>query len=167
MYYFFIAVYFGVTVGISPVISYNFGAKNKEKIDESLKYSFITIAWSSILIFLVSMLGGKYIIGMFTTDIDVFNIASHGIKLFSWGFLMIGVNVFISGYFTSIGNGKISAIISILRSLVFVTISVVVLPRFIGISGVWLSIPISELLTIIFSIYFYIRKGQNVLEYSA
>lgn len=167
MYYFFIAVYFGVTVGISPVISYNFGAKNKEKIDESLKYSFITITWSSILIFLVSMLGGKYIIGMFTTDIDVFNIASHGIKLFSWGFLMIGVNVFISGYFTSIGNGKISAIISILRSLVFVTISVVVLPRFIGISGVWLSIPISELLTIIFSIYFYIRKGQNVLEYSA
>ncbi len=167
MYYFFIAVYFGVTVGVSPIISYNFGAKNKEKIDESLKYSFITIAWSSIIIFLISILGGKYIIAMFTNDIDVYNIASYGIKLFSWGFLMIGLNVFISGYFTSIGNGKISAIISILRSLVFVTIAVVILPGFIGISGIWISIPIAELLTIAFSIYFYMKKGKNVVEYSA
>ena len=160
MYYFFIAVYFGVTVGISPIISYNFGAKNKEKINESLKYSFMTIIWTSILIFLVSMIGGKYIIGMFTMDKNVYDIASHGIKLFSWGFLIIGFNIFISGYFTAIGNGKISAIISILRSLVFVIISVGILPKFIGIDGIWISIPISEFMTIILSTYFYIKNGR-------
>ncbi len=164
MYYFFIAVYFGITVGVSPIISYNFGAKNKDKINESLRYSFITVAWTSILIFLVSIMCGKYIIGMFTTDIDVYDIASYGIKLFSWGFLMIGLNVFISGYFTAIGNGKVSAIISILRSLIFVTIAVAVLPKFIGISGIWLSIPIAEALTIAFSIYFYAYKGKNVVD---
>lgn len=164
MYYFFIAVYFGITVGVSPIISYNFGAKNKDKINESLRYSFITVAWTSVLIFLVSIMCGKYIIGMFTTDIDVYDIASYGIKLFSWGFLMIGLNVFISGYFTAIGNGKVSAIISILRSLIFVTIAVAVLPKFIGISGIWLSIPIAEALTIAFSIYFYAYKGKNVVD---
>lgn len=164
MYYFFIAVYFGITVGVSPIISYNFGAKNKDKINESLRYSFITVAWTSILIFLVSIMCGKYLIGMFTTDIDVYYIASYGIKLFSWGFLMIGLNVFISGYFTAIGNGKVSAIISILRSLIFVTIAVAVLPKFIGISGIWLSIPIAEALTIAFSIYFYFYKGKNVVD---
>lgn len=55
MYYFFIAVYFGIAVGISPMISYNFGAKNKEKVKESLKHSFVTIGWSSIAIFIISM----------------------------------------------------------------------------------------------------------------
>ncbi|MEG1311017.1 MAG: MATE family efflux transporter [Romboutsia sp.] len=163
MYYFFIAVYFGVTVGIAPIISYNFGARNKEKIDESLRHGFITIAWTSIVIFLISILGGKYIIGLFTTDIEVYNIASNGINLFSYGFLMIGLNVFISGYFTSIGNGKVSAIISVLRSLVFVTIAVAVLPKFIGINGIWISIPIAELLTTVFSVYFYTYRGRNII----
>ncbi len=111
MYYFFIAVYFGITVGISPMISFNFGAKNLDKIKESLRHSFVSIGISSVLIFLISMFCGKYIISAFTSDMDVFNIASYGIQLFSFCFLMISVNIFISGYFTAIGNGTISGVI--------------------------------------------------------
>ena len=135
IYYFFIAVYFGVTVGVTPIISYNFGAKNLEKIKESLQHSFRTIGVSSVLIFLFSISCGKYIIGLFTQDTFVYNIASDGIKLFSFGFLIIGINVFMSGYFTSIGNGTISATISILRSLVFVCATIIILPYFIGVNG--------------------------------
>lgn len=159
IYYFFIAIYFGVAVGIGPMISYNFGSKNKEKIKESLKYSFISIAWSSIVIFLISLFGGKYIISIFTDDLEVYKIAMPGIKLFSYCFLIIGFNIFMSGFFTSIGDGQISAIISILRSLIFVVVTIIVLPKFIGVNGIWLAIPISELLTVFFSIFFYIKKG--------
>ena len=161
IYYFFIAVYFGIAVGIGPMISYNFGAKNKEKIKESLKHSFVTIGWSSIVIFLISIIGGKYIISIFTNDLEVYTIATSGIKLFSYGFLIIGTNIFMSGYFTAIGNGQVSAIISILRSLVFVVATITVLPKFIGLNGIWLAIPIAELLTIFFSVTFYFRKGTR------
>lgn len=164
MYYFFIAVYFGVAVGISPMISYNFGAKNKEKIKESLRHSFVTIGWSSVVIFLISMFLGKNIIGLFTKDLEVYKIAVSGIKLFSYGFLIIGLNVFMSGYFTAIGNGQVSAIISVLRSLIFVVATITILPKFIGVNGIWLAIPIAELLTIFFSITFYFRKGRDILE---
>lgn len=164
IYYFFIAVYFGIAVGIGPMISYNFGAKNKEKIKESLKHSFVTIGWSSIVIFLISIIGGKYIISIFTNDLEVYTIATSGIKLFSYGFLIIGTNIFMSGYFTAIGNGQVSAIISILRSLVFVVATITILPKFIGLNGIWLAIPIAELLTIFFSIAFYFRKGTRAYK---
>lgn len=164
IYYFFIAVYFGIAVGIGPMISYNFGAKNKEKIKESLKHSFVTIGWSSIVIFLISIIGGKYIISIFTNDLEVYTIATSGIKLFSYGFLIIGTNIFMSGYFTAIGNGQVSAIISILRSLVFVVATIAILPKFIGLNGIWLAIPIAELLTIFFSVIFYFRKGTRAYK---
>lgn len=172
MYYFFIAIYFGITVGISPVISYNYGAKNKEKIKESLDHSFVSIGISSLLIFVISMFFGKYIISFFTSDIAVYGIATSGIKLFSFGFLMIGLNVFMSGYFTSIGNGQVSAIISISRSLVFVTLAILILPRFIDVNGIWLAIPVAELLTVFLSITFYLKSNleiednDNLLEHN-
>ncbi|GAA0857016.1 MULTISPECIES: MATE family efflux transporter [Clostridium] len=162
MYYFFIAIYFGITVGISPVISYNYGAKNKEKIKESLNHSFVSIGISSLLIFVISMFFGKYIISFFTSDIAVYEIATSGIKLFSFGFLMIGLNVFMSGYFTSIGNGQVSAIISISRSLVFVTLAILILPRFIDVNGIWLAIPVAELLTVFLSITFYLKSNLDI-----
>lgn len=165
MYYFFTALYFGVSVGISPIISYNFGSKNQEKIDESLKHSFVTIIWSSIAIFIVSMFLGKYIIQIFTQDQNVYNIALYGIRLFSYAFLIAGLNIFISGYFTAVGNGQISAIISVLRSLIFVVGAIIILPKIIGVSGIWLSIPVAELSTILFSAMFYIKKGRNILAY--
>lgn len=164
MYYFFIAVYFGITVGISPVISFNYGAKNLEKIKESLKYSFLSIAISSILIFIISYFGGKYIIAGFTADSNVYDIACYGIKLFSLCFLMIGFNTFMSGYFTAIGNGTVSAIISVLHTLIFVCIAIIILPKFLNVAGIWLSVPTAEFLTIFFSAYFYISKGRKILK---
>lgn len=163
IYYFFIAMFFGISVGVSPIISYNFGAKNKNKIKESLNYSFVTIAWSSIFIFLVSFFFGKYIILFFTNDLNVYNIAYSGLKLFSFGFLIIGINIFMSNLFTSIGNGKISAIISISRSLVFVSICIILLPYVIGVNGIWLAIPIAEAITIIVSLAYYFKYKQYIL----
>ena len=60
----------------------------------------------------------------------------------------MGLNLFTSALFTALSNGKISAIISFLRTLVFIVISVLVLPLLIGINGVWLSVPVSELLSL-------------------
>lgn len=164
IYYFFIAAYFGVAVGVAPIISYNFGARKTEKIKQYLRYSFFTIIVSSILIFIISYFGRGVIIGIFTTDQVVFEIATEGLKIFSVGFLIIGFNIFMSGYFTAIGNGRVSAIISILRSLIFVILGVMILPQIIGEAGIWITIAVAEVGTILFSAYFY-NKYRNLINF--
>ena len=164
IYYFFISFYMGIAVATAPVVSYNYGAQNYGKIEETTRYSFITIAISSVLILAVSYIYGKDIIHLFVGDGNVFSLTWDGLKLFSTVFVFIGLNVFLSGYFTALGNGFISAIISLLRSLFLVVIFILVLPKLIGVSGVWLTMPMSEAVTIFIAIYLYRIYGKHFMK---
>lgn len=160
IYYFFISFYMGIAVATAPVVSYNAGSGNHEKIKETTRYSFITIAISSILILAVSLLCGKQIIHLFVDGGNVFTLTWEGLKLFSPVFLFIGLNVFLSGYFTALGNGFISALISSLRSLILVVVFILILPNIIGVSGVWMTMPLAEALTIFIALYLYYSHGR-------
>ena len=160
IYYFFISFYMGIAVAIAPVVSYNVGSRNHTKIKETTRYSFITIALSSVLIRAVSLLCGKQIIHLFVDGGNVFTLTWDGIKLFSPVFLFIGLNVFLSGYFTALGNGFISALISSLRSLILVVVFILILPNIIGVSGVWMTMPLAEALTIFIALYLYCSYGR-------
>ncbi len=160
IYYFFISFYMGIAVATAPVVSYNAGSGNHRKIKETTRYSFITIAFSSVLILAVSLLCGKQIIHLFVDSGNVFTLTWNGLKLFSPVFLFIGLNVFLSGYFTALGNGFISALISSLRSLILVVVFILVLPNIIGVSGVWMTMPLAEALTIFIALYLYCSYGR-------
>lgn len=164
IYYFFIAFYMGIAVATAPVVSYNLGARNYEKIKETTDYSFITIIVSSILITAISLLFGKQIIHLFVDDGHVFNLTWDALKLFSLVFLFIGYNVFISGYFTALGNGFLSALVSSLRSLILVVIFLIVLPKVIDVSGIWLAMQLSEAVTIFIAFNLYRKYGKNYLN---
>ena len=97
-------------------------------------------------------------------DGNVFSLTWDGLKLFSTVFVFIGLNVFLSGYFTALGNGFISAVISLLRSLFLVVIFILVLPKLIGVSGVWLTMPMSEAVTIFIAIYLYRTYGKHFMK---
>ena len=162
IYYFFISFYMGIAVATAPVISYNVGAGNEEKIRETTHYSFITIAITSLLILAISLLCGQQIIHLFSKGGNVFALTWEGLKLFSPVFLFIGLNVFLSGYFTALGNGFISALISSLRSLIFVVLFILLLPHFLGAAGVWMTMPLAEALTIFIAVYLYRTYGKSV-----
>lgn len=162
IYYFFISFYMGIAVATAPVISYNVGAGNEEKIRETTRYSFITIAITSLLILAISLLCGQQIIHLFSKGGNVFALTWEGLKLFSPVFLFIGLNVFLSGYFTALGNGFISALISSLRSLIFVVLFILLLPHFLGAAGVWMTMPLAEALTIFIAVYLYRTYGKSV-----
>lgn len=164
IYYFFISFYMGIAVATAPVVSYNIGSGNHEKIKETTRHSFITIAVSSVLIMAVSLLYGKQMIHLFVGDGNVFDITWDGLKLFSLVFLFIGLNVFLSGYFTALGNGFISALISSLRSLILVVVFILILPRIMGVSGVWLTMPLAEAVTIFISVYLYRAYGKKFMK---
>ena len=166
IYYFFISFYMGIAVATAPIVSYNAGSRNHKKIKETTRYSFITIALSSVLILAVSLLCGKQIIHLFVDGGNVFTLTWDGLKLFSPVFLFIGLNVFLSGYFTALGNGFISALISSLRSLILVVVFILILPNIIGVSGVWITMPLAEATTIFIAIYLYQTYGKELKNHS-
>ena len=150
----------GIAVAVAPVVSYNVGAKNLDKIREQLRYSFRTITTTAALILAASLLGGPVIIHLFVENGTVFNITWEALKLFSPVFLFIGYNVFLSGYFTALGNGRTSAIISLLRSLILVVVFIAVLPLVLEERGVWLTMPCSETVTVLVALWLYRREGR-------
>ena len=164
IYYFFIAVYMGIAVAAAPIVSYNVGSGNYEKIKETTRYSFITIAISSVLILAISLLYGREIIHLFVGDGNVFHLTWDALKLFSPVFLFIGLNVFLSGYFTALGNGFISALISSLRSLILVVLFILILPKLLGVSGVWMTMPMAEAVTIFIAVYLYRAYGKSYIK---
>ena len=164
IYYFFIAFYMGIAVAAAPIISYNYGSENHDKIREITRYSFITIAISSVLILTVSLVFGKQIIHLFVGNGNVFTLTWDGLKLFSPVFLFIGLNVFLSGYFTALGNGFISALISSMRSLILVAVFILILPKLIGVAGVWMTMPLAEAVTIFIAVYLYRTYGKSFMQ---
>jgi len=160
IYYFFISFYMGIAVAVAPVVSYNVSAENPRKIREMLRYSFCTIAITAVLILAASLLGGPAIIHLFVQSGNVYDITWQALRLFSPVFVFIGFNVFLSGYFTALGNGLTSAVISLLRSLVLVVLFIAVLPLLLQENGIWLTMPFSEAVTVLVALQLYRMQGR-------
>lgn len=160
IYYFFIAFYMGISVATAPVISYNVGSGNSRKIRETLRYSFLTIGATSAIVLSLCYLLGPAIIGLFSEPGQVFDITWAGLQIFGLVFVFIGMNVFLSGYFTALGNGLISAVISLLRSLFLVVLFILLLPRWMGVSGIWAAMPLAEWVTVAAAVFLYRKYGR-------
>lgn len=159
------AVYMGYSMGISPLIGFNYGKKDEMNLHKIFKISVINITMVSAAVVLFGVLKADFLAGIFAhKGTNVYNLAVKGQRLFSISFLFMGINIFASSLFTALSNGKVSAIISFLRALAFQLICLFVMPEFMGINGVWLAIPVAELLSLVVSVYF-IRKYRSEYKY--
>ena len=110
---------------------------------------------SSVVCFGFSYLMAVPIIAIFTPrESNTYAITLYGYKIFVWNFLFAGINIFASSFFTALSNGKVSAAISFLRTFVFVAGSILILPKFLGIDGIWLAIPAAEAVTVLIAVFF-------------
>ena len=159
------AVYMGYAMGISPLLGYNYGKKDEMNLKSIFKISIITISIISGAVLMFGVFKAGSLAALFThRGTNVYILAESGLRLFSVSFLFSGINIFASSMFTALSNGKVSAIISFVRTLAFQLICLYTLPTFLGINGVWLAIPVAELLSLVVSIYF-IRKYRNEYKY--
>ncbi len=160
------AVYMGYMEGIAPVISYNYGAGADAKLKQIYRAALRTIAVMSALTFASSFPLAKPLALIYSKDAPhVQALAIAGIRGFAPAFLLMGINMFASSMFTAFNDGKTSAILSLLRSLVFLIIPLLILPRIWGVGGVWASLPLAELLALAVSVY-YFRTKKNVYHYA-
>lgn len=147
------SLYIGFSMGVAPIISYNYGSGDVKQLKKVVRICFCFIMTISVFVFLFSFFAGETIAKIFAeNNKNVFEITKMGFTIFSFSFLFSGCNIFSSALFTALSNGKASAIISFLRTFGFIMIFLLVLPRFLKETGVWLAVPIAELLTFMLTI---------------
>lgn len=156
----------GITQGAQPLISYYFGAGEINKVNHLFKIALKTVLITSVLVFASSMIFAGNITGLFINpqETQLFTSTVSVFKLYSISFLFVGFNLIISGFFVSIEQPLSSAIISLGRSLVLVTISLFILTKLFGGNGIWITTAVSEFITLIIalSLLFKLFKNKNV-----
>lgn len=159
------SVFLGYSIGISPKISFYYGNQDTNMLKNIISTSFKLIWAISIIIYFSILLASPLLVRFFAEPgTNVFNITIDGLKIYSFSFLMVGTNIFMSGMFTAFSNGKVSAIISLLKTLVFESLGIILIPMVLGVVGIWISVPIAEFLGILICIYFY-KKYKHIYNY--
>ena len=158
----FISVFLGYCIGVSPIISFHYGAQNRGELKRLLKMSLVIIATISLAMSAISLLLSKPLSEVFVGyDRGLYEMTLRGFIFFCFSFLIAGFNIFGSSFFTALNNGFISAVISFLRTLLFQVASVLILPELLGLDGIWLSILLAEFLSVIVVALFISKKRST------
>ncbi len=148
----FEAIFIGYSVGVSPIISYHFGARNYSELKNLLKRSLIIILGFSIMMFISAESLARPVAKIFVeSDVNLLEMTVHAFRICSFAFLLEGFTMFTSSFFTALNNGLISALISGLRTLVFEVCAVLIFPLIWGLDGVWFSMVGAEIMAVILS----------------
>lgn len=158
----FIAIFLGYSIGTAPIIGYHHGAGNtkelKNLLGKSLKLVGIFGVCLMISAILLSGVLSKIFVGY---DEELFEMTSNAFRIYAVSFLICGFNIYSSSFFTALNNGMVSAIISFMRTLAFQILSVLILPMVFGLNGIWLSITVAEVLSLIVTITFLVRNKEK------
>ncbi len=163
------ALFMGFSMGIAPVISFYYGEMNRSKLRKLFTVCIQFIGTASVVLVGMAFFVNEHLASMFLDmKSTAYSLTVEGFYIFSLSFLFSGINIFASSLFTAYSNGKISAFISFLRTFFFISASILLLPRLIGISGVWLAVPIAECVAFFLSIYYFARyKERYMYEHKA
>ncbi|MGL5259305.1 MAG: MATE family efflux transporter [Lachnospiraceae bacterium] len=157
----FMGFFFGYSIGITPIIGYNYGAGNKKELKNIIKKSMVITVILSISMTTIAIVFSKQLASIFVGyDNALMELTKIGLIQYSLSFLICGFNIFASAMFTALDNGVISASISFLRTLVIQVVAVLILPIFLGINGIWLAIATAELITVIITVYFFMKNKK-------
>ncbi len=158
----FVAVFIGYTIGVSPIVSYNYGANNKEQLASIYKKSIIITSFYAVALTVIAEIASKPLASIFTADnVELLELSTFALRVYTLAFLISGYNIFASSFFTALNNGKISALISFMRTLVFQVASILLIPIIFGNSGIWFANVAAELLSFILVLYLLLKNGKR------
>ena len=158
----FCAVFVGYSIGIAPAISYNDGAKNYDELKGLFRKSLILIGIFSICMIVSAEVFARPLSSFFVGyDDELFSLTVSGFRVFAISFGFMGFAVFSSDFFTALNDGLTSALISFLRTLVFESLSILILPLIFGVEGIWLSVVVAELMAVVLGTLFLVIKRKK------
>ncbi len=158
----FQAVFFGYSIGTAPIISYHFGAQNFQELKGLLRKSIVMLSAFSFVMFVAAELLGRPLSILYVGyDQTLLDITLRAFLIYSFSFLFSGFSIFGSSFFTALNDGLISALLSVLRTLVFQIAAVLLLPLLWKLDGIWLSIVVAEALAVVATIICLLWKRKK------
>ncbi|MEG1255387.1 MATE family efflux transporter [Clostridium sp.] len=142
-------VLYGLTLGVQPLISYNFGKRDGEKMLGFFRITCISSLAISGLFVVISFLFGPTLIGIFTVDAEIAKLAYTALRIGSVSYFVIGINLNTLVYFQALETPKYSNLSCLLRSVIYLPICLIVLYKVFGVNGIWAGTILSESLTFI------------------
>ncbi len=161
----FQAVFLGYAVGMAPVVSYHYGAGNKKEVKNLLRRSILLIgSFSAAMCVMGELLGRPFSVLFVGYDGELLDLTAHAFAVFSLSFLFSGFAILGSSFFTALNDGLTSALISFLRTLVFEAAAIMIFPLIWGIDGIWWSVVAAEILAVLVTILFLVKKRKRYLN---
>lgn len=158
----FVAIFIGFSIGSAPIVGFHYGAQNHAELKNMLKMSTRLMCGTGVVLTFLAMVLASPLAKLFVGyDEGLYTLTCHAFRLFSFAFLFAGFNIFASSFFTALNNGFISAAISFLRTLVFQTSSVILLPLLFDVDGIWYAITVAEVFATIISVIFLFAKRKK------
>lgn len=156
------SLYTGYSYGVAPMLSFYYGEQNHEKLKKLVGLSMKVIAVISVITAAASFVMTRPLVSVFARqDNPVYDLAVTGNRICTAALFFIGFNIFASGMFTALSNGIVSAVLAFSRSFVFMLITMIVLPLFLGVNGIWLATPAAELMALSLSFFMFLKYRKR------
>lgn len=150
-------LYSGIVQAAQPILSFNYGAGSLGRVRQALRLSLATAAGCGLLLLAATLLFAPGLAGLFLApDAPAYAIAGAGLPLFAAGYPFFGINVVAIGYYQSLERSRLAMGLTFLRGIVLTMAAYLLLPRLLGVTGIWLAVPAAEAATtilIIFALY--------------
>lgn len=142
----FIMVTMGINQGMQPIAGYNYGAKKYDRMMKVVGVAIVGASCVTTLGWAICEFFPEVCVRLFTNDEELVKVAVRGLRINAAVLFIIGYQMVITNFFQSIGKAKISIFLSLSRQLLFLIPAIIILSNLMGVDGVWLSLPVSDLL---------------------
>ncbi len=153
---------FGINQGAQPIIGYNYGARKYDRVKKALKLAVIAATLICVFGFILAQIFSRQIIGLFNKDAELIEIGARGIKIFMAMLPIVGMQIVVTNYFQSVGKASMSILLSLTRQVIFLIPLILILPSFLGLSGIWIASPISDFTAALLAAILILRELREL-----
>lgn len=158
----FVAIFIGFTSGLGPLVSYNYGAGNRDNIKKIFGFALkFTLIFSGAMVVAAEIFNRPLTMIFASKDPALAELMIGGFAILAVSIFFSGICILASGFFTALNNGKVSALISFMRTFALQAGALVLLPMIWGINGVWWTLPVSEALSAAIAVSLLIKYRKE------
>ena len=158
----FVGVYIGYAVGSAPIIGFHYGAKNRGELKNVFRKSMGILCLLGVIMTAISVVFAGMLSSVFVQKgSELWSLTAKGLRIYSLSFLLCGLNIFGSSFFTALSNGALSLLISFFRTFLCQAIAVLLMPIFFGVNGIWSSVVVAELASLVLTVILWITQRKR------